>query len=281
MAQLWYRSVMAKIADKLDHLASILEGFERVAVAYSGGADSSFLLAFSAGLPQVKTYAITAVTPFMTYGELAFAESFCKERGIPFQAVDVDPLIFEEVAENPPDRCYHCKFLIMRDVRNAARSKRAIVCDGTNATDDLERRPGTRALRVHDIQSPLAQVGLTKQEIRACARKLQLPRWDAPATTCLATRIPFGTRITQEALERVGQAEAVLHRMGFSQVRVRDHGDVARIEVQPQDISRLAGKSLRQMVDEELSKLGYTYVCADLRGYRRGSMDEGLEANNA
>ncbi len=270
---------MANMADKLEHLANILRDLQRVTVAFSGGTDSTFLLAFASETPGVEARAVMASSPLMAQADRAFAMEFCESRGMPLQVLDVDPLAREEVRANNPERCYHCKRLIMAAVQEAARAQNATVCDGSNASDAHDYRPGMQALRELGIRSPLAEAGLTKQEIREAARARQLPNWDTPASACLVSRIPYGTPLTEEALERIATAEEALRQAGFVQVRVRDHGNLARIEVAPEEAVRLVEEPLRRQVDEALTALGYTYICMDLRGYRTGSLNEELEGH--
>lgn len=267
---------MTGMDDKLDVLACALQGMRRVAVAFSGGTDSTFLLACAQRTPGVEAFAITVASSLMPDADAAFAESFCTERGIPHQVLRLDPLTQEDIRANEPDRCYHCKRFIMSAVVDAARQLDAQPCDGSNADDEHDYRPGTRAVQELGIASPLAEAGLTKAEIRAAAHEVGLPNWDTPASACVASRIPYGTPLDERVLNSIQQAEAVLHAEGFAQARVRAHGDVARIEVPSDQVDRLMQESLRTRIAEALREVGFAYITADLEGYRMGSLNESI-----
>ncbi len=201
-----YNGRMIDADDKLRALEALLQDAGRVAVAFSGGVDSTFLLAFAACTPGVQATALTAASSLMPDADLSFAEAFCARRSIPHQVIQVDPLSSEDVRANGPERCYHCKRLIMEALTREARVAAAVLCDGSNADDAQDYRPGARAIQELGVRSPLAEAGLTKQEIRAAARALGLPNADAPASACLASRIPYGTPLTPHDLARVAQA---------------------------------------------------------------------------
>ena len=191
--------------------------------------------------------------------------------------VETDELGVEGFADNPPDRCYHCKRELFSVVARVAREHGIeTVADGTNADDPGDWRPGLRAAEEMGVASPLREAGLTKADIRALSRELGLPTWQKPARACLASRFPYRHRITTEALRRVAAAEEFLADLGFRQYRVRHHGALARIEVAPEDIPRLAESDLRNRIVEAFKRIGYTYVTLDLEGYRTGSMNETL-----
>lgn len=263
--------------DKLQVLERILTGAGRIAVAFSGGTDSTFLLAFAAALPQVDALAITVSSPLMPDPDLAFARRFCEERGIRHVICEVDPLADAQVRANTPERCYLCKRIIMGAVKEEAQRAGARACDGSNADDVDDFRPGRRALEELGIESPLEKARLTKREIRRAAREMDLPTWNKPASACLASRIPYGTPLDERVLRQVSQAECALMRLGFTQVRVRAHGEVARVEVAPEEMERLLSASVREEANRALSNLGFAYVAADLAGYRQGSLNEGVE----
>lgn len=262
--------------DKLDALAHALQDRGRVAVAFSGGTDSTFLLGVAHRTPGVEAFAITVASSLMPDADASFANAFCAEQGIPHQVLELDPLTQEDIRANEPDRCYHCKRFIMSAVVDAARQLGAQVCDGSNADDAHDYRPGTQAVQELSIASPLAEAGLTKAEIRAAARTLGLPNWYTPASACLASRIPYGTPLDRDALQRVQRAEAVLHEEGFAQARVRAHGEVARIEVPPDQLERLMSEPVRTCIARALREAGFAYIAADLEGYRMGSLNEGI-----
>lgn len=271
-----YNAGMVATSDKVRHLQHILQDIGRVAVAFSGGTDSTFLLAFAHETPRVETIGITVSTPLVPEEDLAFTRTFCEGRGIRHIVLEADALACDDVRLNPPDRCYHCKRIAMGDIVEAASAFDAVVCDGSNVDDAGDYRPGMRATSELGIESPLAQAGFTKSEIREEARKLNLPNWNKPASACLASRIPYGTPLDAETLTKIGKAEAFLHNEGFPQVRVRvhDNGTVARIEVPPEQIAQLCADQLRDRIIDQLRKLGFAYVSCDLQGYRMGSLNE-------
>lgn len=272
-----YNAPMTETNEKLRTLECFLKGARRVAIAFSGGTDSTFLAAFAHALPGVQATAITVRSSFIPDADLAFAEAFCAERAIPHVILDVDPLACEEVRANPPERCYHCKRLIMSAIVEAACERGALACDGSNADDAHDFRPGAQAVRELGIASPLADAGLTKVEVRAAAQAVGLPNWDTPASACLASRIPYGVPLEASVLARIAQAEAALRAEGFAQARVRAHGDVARIEVPAVEAGRLFTHPLRQRLAAAVHDAGFAYVAVDLDGYRMGSLNEELQ----
>lgn len=266
------------IEGKLDKLASILENFGRVAVAFSGGIDSTFLLAFAHEVLGDKAMGITVSTPLIPKADLAFAIDFCKDRNIPHRVIAVDALACEEIRSNPPNRCYYCKKLDMGAIIEEASKANAIPCDGANIDDAKDYRPGLQATSELGISSPLAEAMMTKREIREQAKKMGLPNWDKPASACLASRIPYGTELDAESLERIGEAERFLQLEGFPQVRIRLHGNLARIEVSESQIEKLCESPLREKIVKELQSLGFLYVACDMQGYRMGSLNELLDS---
>ncbi len=253
-----------------------------VAVAFSGGVDSTFLLAFAQGLPGVAVQAITVASSLMAKEDAVFTRTFCEERGISQHVLAVDPLKAPAVLANGEDRCYHCKRLIMEKAVARAKELGAILCDGSNASDAEDFRPGERALQELGIRSPLAEAGFTKPDIRAAAQALGLPNAHKPAAACLASRIPYGTPLNAALLHRIDQAEVLLRAEGFTQARVRAHdaggpGSLARIEVPEADIPHLVQEPLRGRLSAKLRSLGFAYITADLEGYRQGSLNETIK----
>ena len=260
------------------NLINILKGYGSAAVAFSGGVDSTLLLRAAQEALGEKAVAVTAAIEAVPERELQAAKDFCASLGVRQIIVHPDVMALPGFSENPPDRCYHCKKRIFSALTEAAReSGCAVLAEGTNLDDEGDYRPGMRALAELGVKSPLREAGMTKAEIRACSKALGLDTWDKPSCACLASRFAYGERITPEGLRRVDAAEAYLHDLGFRQVRVRVHGDLARVEAEPEDIPRLIAPELRAAVDEKLRALGFAYAALDLRGYRTGSMNETLE----
>lgn len=249
-----------------------------VTIGFSGGVDSSLVAWVAHAVLGEKMLAVTVQSPVESPDETRLAIDLAQLGGFRHQVVVMDDLADPVFAANPPDRCFHCKLRRFRALQALAKEHQlAWLADGTNADDAGDYRPGMRALQEIGVRSPLAEAGFTKVDIRALAQALGLPNWNKPAAPCLATRFPYDTRLTYEEIERVGQAEAYLHRLGFSSVRVRVHQDLARIEAPAEDFGALL--AMREQIASHLNQLGYTYIALDLLGYRLGSMNETLEDN--
>jgi uncharacterized protein len=262
---------------KYARLRRILEDMGRVLVAYSGGVDSTLLLKVAHDALGRGTAAVTAASVIHPAWETREAREIARGIGVSLRVLRVEPLEDRAFARNPPERCYHCKKRLFSRFLKIARSRGIPwVLDGSNADDAGDFRPGGRALAELGIRSPLKEAGLTKGEIRRLSRFLGLSTADKPALACLASRFPYGMKIDKESLERVGKAEDLLRKHGFGQVRVRHHGSVARLEVDPAMIPKLAEADVRGAISRGLKKLGYAYVALDLDGYRTGSLNETL-----
>lgn len=263
---------------KLDALRASLRDIGSAAVAFSSGVDSTFLLRVAHEELGDRCVAVTARSRSFPKRELDEAVSFSRAEGVRHAMVDSEELDVPHFAENPPDRCYHCKKALFGKLLAFARENGlAAVLEGSNLDDDGDWRPGRRAIRELGVRSPLHDAGLAKAEIRALSREMGLPTADKPSFACLASRFPYGERITAEGLARVERAEDWLRRNvpALSQLRVRSHaGGVARIEVPPADIPALAARAPE--ISATLRDLGFAYVSLDLAGYRTGSLNETL-----
>lgn len=265
--------------EKEKKLAVLLEKCMPLAVAFSGGVDSTYLLHEAVKAGKEKVTALIMKTPSVPERELDEAVAFCKSRGISFFVLPADPFSAAGFRENGRDRCYICKhFLFSALLEKAKEEGIPFVADGTNADDRKEFRPGLRALKELDIRSPLAEAGLTKKEIRELSEKEGLPTWNKPSFSCLATRFPYGEELTVEKLRKTEAAENLLAELGFTQRRVRVHGNLARIEVLPAEIPLLLER--RDMISSRLEELGFLYTTVDLKGFRSGSMDTAAVTKN-
>ena len=260
---------------RADRLIGYFKGFKGAAVAFSGGVDSSVVAAAAYNALGDKAIAVTVASEFLPGSELRQASSVAEAVGIRHEILPVSALEDESVASNPPDRCYHCKSADFGAVSNIAKKFGITdIFDGTNADDPKGRRPGLKALVELGVKSPLLELGIGKEQVREIARELNLPNWEKPSSPCLASRFPYGMRITREGLERVREAEEYLFKLGFTQLRVRHHGGIARIELTAKEMPLIMAPGTREKVVAKLTSLGYNYVALDLQGFRSGSMDE-------
>lgn len=259
--------------DKLAALRASLNRLNGLLVAFSGGVDSTFLLAVAVKELRGPVLAVTAASELYPEWERGEARRFAEQLGADHRVIETSELDIPNFADNPPDRCYLCKSELFDELgRIAEQEGISAIADGTNADDSNDYRPGRKAARERGVMSPLLEAGLSKNEIRTLSREMQLPTWDKGSFACLASRFPHGSRISAEKIKQVEEAETYLRNAGFRQFRVRHHENMARIEVDPTDIPRLLGE-LRRDINDRFKEIGFKYVTVDLEGYRTGSMN--------
>ncbi len=263
--------------EKYQAVVKRLQRADGAVVAFSGGVDSSVLLAAAREALGEKTLAVIGRSPSFPGREFEEAVKGAERMEVRYRTLDTDEIENPEYAANPTHRCFICKSTLFKALQAVAVEEGLeLVLEGSNDDDRQDYRPGMKAATLLGVVAPLQEVGLTKEEIRSLARARGLPVWDKPSLACLASRIPYGSPITRERLSRIDQAEELIRAHGFRQVRVRDHGEIARIEVDAAGIARLMEEGLRAQVVQQLKELGFSYVALDLQGYRTGAMNEAL-----
>lgn len=269
---------MKALERKAAKLRALVRSAESAAVAFSGGVDSTLVAKIARDELGKDALAVTIDSPLYPSSELKAAGAVAKAIGIEHVVIRTDPLKDKRFVSNPVERCYLCKLDDLRHIRKLADDRGLNeIMDGTNADDGCDYRPGMKARDELGVRSPLAEAGMTKSEVRELSKTLRLRTAKKSSSPCLASRIPYGETITAEKLMMVEEAEEFLRAKGFDGVRVRVHGLMARIEVQPRDVARLTSPGVRTSISRRLKTLGFTYVSVDLEGYRTGSMDEVLK----
>jgi uncharacterized protein len=268
---------MPAIEDKYATLQGLLAEAGRTLVCYSGGVDSALLLKVAHDVLGADALALTAISPSLAREEREAAARLAREIGARQIEVETREMDDPGYVANSPRRCYFCKTALFTAARRAAETLEArTIVYGANADDAGDYRPGMEAAREFGVRGPLLEAGLTKADVRDLSRRLGLPTAEKPAQPCLASRLPYGTAVTVDRLRTIDRGESALRRLGFREVRVRHHGEVARIEVPEADLPRLLDPATRQAADEALRAAGFRYVAIDLRGLRSGSLNEGL-----
>jgi uncharacterized protein len=268
------------LTDKYELLLDRLSDLESVLVAYSGGVDSTLLAVAAHVVLGNRCLAVLAYSDTYPESEVMHARKLARELGLRLHEVETHELVDPRFRANTPERCYYCKSELFGLFRTIADAKGLVhVVDGSNVDDLSDHRPGSDAAREFGVVSPLQDAGFTKQDIRDVAAMLSLPNWDKPSMACLASRFPYGEPISEEMLHQVATAEQALTALGLKQFRVRAHGDVARVEVEPSEMQ--AAWDMREQVSAAIKAAGFTFAAQDLEGYRSGSLNEVLDRDSA
>jgi uncharacterized protein len=282
MTDLEKAELLKSSAGKLQTMRERIRALPSALIAFSGGVDSTFVLKVAVEELGARAVALTAISASVAPEEKREAEALAQEMGVRHVSVNSDEVQNPAYAANPTNRCYFCKTELY-DLCGKTREELSLgaILDGFNADDFKDHRPGHQAAREHAVLSPLAEAGLTKAEIRVWSQELGLRTWDKPQMACLASRIPYGTSVTEEKLVQIGSAESDLRKLGLRSFRVRYHGDIARIEVAAEEQARFNDERIRTAAAESLKKRGFKYVVLDLEPFRSGRLNEGVVQNSA
>lgn len=262
---------------KFEELKNRLREMRKVLVAFSGGVDSSFLLKVAADVLEENVLAVIASSETYPSKEREEAIKLAGRLNVRYTVIQTKELENPDFSSNPPERCYYCKSELFSKLKDIAKSEGIpYVLDGSNYEDSSDYRPGTKAAEELGVRSPLKEVELIKDEIRQLSKSIDLPTWNKPSLACLSSRFPYFTEIEPESLKQVAQAEEYLKGLGFNQVRVRHHGQIARVEIDPQEFSRIMDENVREKITKNFKKFGFIYTALDLAGFRSGSMNEPL-----
>jgi uncharacterized protein len=265
------------LAVKLESLRAVFRPMRTAMVAFSGGVDSTFVLKVAHEMLGHRVLALTTTSPTMPENDRQSALAMAREIGARHLVIESNELEIRGYAQNPLNRCYLCKHNLFSVCEGKARELDIdVIADGLNLDDLHDYRPGIQAATESRVRHPLVEAELSKAEIRELSRGMSLPTWDRPASPCLSSRFPYGTEITLDGLRKVERGEQLMHELGFKVARVRYRGEIARLEVETEEISRLLDPVLREIVEREMKKIGFRFVTVDLKGYRSGSLNEGL-----
>lgn len=265
---------MVSLHDKELRLRTLLRSYSKLAIAFSGGVDSTLLLSLAAEELSGSVIAVTSRVPMTPTKEFEEAKLFCEKQGVDQLICTPDVLSLDQVKMNSPKRCYYCKTMLFFSMKEAAAENGySIIADGTNVDDLVDYRPGMKAIKELGVVSPFLEAGFTKKDIRDLSLQRSLSTWNKQSNACLATRIPYGHELSYDLLSRIDQAEELLHILGFTNVRLRVHNDVARIEIGLDQFTKLLDDSVRELIIEQVKDLGFSYITLDLEGFRTGSMN--------